>query len=131
MKLKLIFMHLKGKSPFGRVLAHVSGIEFQKRGLMHVHIIPFLDQEAKFSLQDPLQVDKFISAEIPPNSMPHLRRPVLKHMIFKLCTDKASAPCLKQGKSSKRFPKPLRPEACSTDGDYYANYKKKTPRRRR
>ena len=41
----------------------------------------FLDQTAKFSLQDPLEVDKFISAEIPPNSTPEPRNTDIRHMI--------------------------------------------------
>ncbi len=71
---------------------------------MHAHIILFLNQEIKFSLQDLLQVDKFISAEIPLHSMPHLRRSVLKHMIHKHCTVQASASCLKEGNVRKDFP---------------------------
>ena len=119
-------MHLKDESPFGRVLAHVSVAEFLKRGLVHAHIILFLDQEAKFSLQYSLQVDKFISAEISPHSMPQLRGTDLKHMIHKPCNVHASALCLKEGKCSKRFPKPFRPETCSIHSDYYMTYKKRS-----
>ena len=72
MKLKLLLAYLKDARPFGCVLAYFSVIEFQKRGLVHADIISFLDQPTKFSLQDPLKVDKFISAEIPPNSTPEL-----------------------------------------------------------
>ena len=97
MKLKLLLTHLTDESPFGRVLAHVSVVELQKRGLVHAHIIPFLKQQSNFSLQDPLQVGKFVSAEIPPHSMPHLRITVLKHMIHKPCTIQAFAPFLKAG----------------------------------
>ncbi len=105
MKLKFLLMHLKDESHFSRVLSHVSVLEFQKRGFAHAHIILFLDQKANFLLQDPLQVEKFISDLIPPHSMSQLRRTVLKHMIHKPCNVHASAPCSKEEKCSKRFPK--------------------------
>ena len=127
MKLKLLLAYLKDASPFGCVLAYVSVIEFQKRGLVHAHIILFLDQTAKFSLQDPLELDKFISAEIPPNSTPELRNTVLRHMIHKPCTIHSLAPCLKDGKCSKRFPKPFRSEISAIEGDYYVIYKRRSP----
>ena len=47
LKHKLLMMHLKKDKPFGRFVADVSVIEFQKRGLVHAHIIPFLHDEAK------------------------------------------------------------------------------------
>ena len=94
-------MHLKDESHFGRVLVHVSIVEFQKREFVHAHIILFFDQEAKFLLQDPLQAEKFISALIPPHSMPQLRRTVLKHMIHKPSNVHVSALCSKEGKCSK------------------------------
>ncbi len=41
MKHKLLMAHLKEGAPFGRVIADVSVIEFQKRGILHAHIICF------------------------------------------------------------------------------------------
>lgn len=65
MKLKMLMKYLKCENPFGRVIASVSVVEFQKRGLPHAHIILFLDGQAKNDLQDPEHVNKLISAEIP------------------------------------------------------------------
>ena len=123
MKLKLLLAYLKDASPFGCVLAYVSVTEFQKKGLVHAHIILFLYQPAKFSLQDPLKLDTFILPEIPPNSTPELRNTVLRHMIHKPCTFYSLAPCVKDGKCSERFPKPLRSETSAIEVDYYVTYK--------
>ena len=64
MKLQFLFAYYRDARPLRYVLAYFSVMEFQKRGLVHAHIILFLDRPTKFSLQGPLQVDKFISAEI-------------------------------------------------------------------
>ena len=118
MKLKLLLVYLKDASPFGCVLAFVSVLEFQKRGTEHANIILLMDQPAKFSLQDPLEADKFITAEIPPYSTHELRSTVLRHIIHKPCTPYSLAPCVKDGKCSKRFPKPLRSETSAIEDDY-------------
>ncbi len=57
--------HLKEGEPFGRVLADVSAIEFQKLGLVHAHIILFLHDNSKKELENPIRFDAIISAEIP------------------------------------------------------------------
>ncbi len=51
MKQKILVTHLKEDQPFGRIVADVSVIEFQKRGLVHANIILFLDEEAKRALE--------------------------------------------------------------------------------
>lgn len=56
-------------------------IEFQKRGLVHSHIIFIQDEASKNSLRDPIHVDEIISAEIPDNSNSALRDAVIKNMI--------------------------------------------------
>ena len=42
--------HLKEDQPFGRIVADVSEIEFQKRGLVCPYIILLLDEKAKREL---------------------------------------------------------------------------------
>ena len=61
MKLKLLLKHRKENEPFGKVISFVSAIEFQKRDFVLDHIIIFLDQEAKFYIQELTNVDKVIS----------------------------------------------------------------------
>ena len=63
MKLKLLLKHLKEDKPLRQFAAFVSVIEYQKRGLVHAQISIFLDQEAKFSLQDPTNINRPIQLE--------------------------------------------------------------------
>ncbi|XP_043481310.1 uncharacterized protein LOC122510603 [Leptopilina heterotoma] len=62
-KVKELMCELKDKQIFGPVIAYVYVIEFQKRGLPHVHSIIFLDK--KFAIRDAETADKIICAEIP------------------------------------------------------------------
>jgi hypothetical protein len=48
---------------FGRHLGHVYTIEYQKRGLPHLHLLLFLHPDDKFIT--PEQVDEVVSAELP------------------------------------------------------------------
>ena len=57
MKLKLLLKYLKDDRPFGQITAFVSVVEFQKRGLVHAHVIIFLGAVTKFSLEDPSNID--------------------------------------------------------------------------
>ena len=70
---------------FGRTVAHVFTIEWQKRkGLPHMHILITLHSDYK--IHDPKEIDKFISAEIPdPEENPRLFAAVMKHMIHGPC----------------------------------------------
>ena len=86
MKSKVLLKYFKDDGPFGHTTKFMSVIEFQKRGLAHTHITIFLDQAAKFSLQDSNNIDKLISAEVPVTST-HLCELVLKHMIHYPCTE--------------------------------------------
>ena len=68
-KLDELLHDLKHKSHFGRVIAIVYTIEFQKRRLPHAHILLFLDPKNK--CPSPTDIDGIIMAEIPdPNEDP-------------------------------------------------------------
>lgn len=63
---------------FGEVLAFVYVIEFQKRGLPHIHLLITLKQNCKISSSE--TVDRFISTEIPDsNENENLHNVVMKH----------------------------------------------------
>ena len=124
MKLKLLLKHLKEDEPFEKVISFVSLIEFQKGGLLDAHIFVFLDQEAKFSTQEPINIGKVISAEIPSDTLPHLRELVLKHVIHYPCTENPTARCLREGRYSKRFPKPSRSDTAPNEDDNYVSYRR-------
>ena len=127
MKLKLLLKHLKDDEPFGKLTAFVSVIYFEKRGLVHAHIISFLDDATKFSLQDPNKIDNLISAMIPRVTSPHLRELVLKHMIHASCSDNRNSRCMREGRCSKNFPKPFRSETASIEVDNYVSYMRRSP----
>ena len=76
---------------FGRSVAHIQVIEFQKRGYPHAHIIIHLANEDK--LQD--DVDQLISAEIPDSTLnPTLHSIVISQMMHGPCGDlNPNCPC--------------------------------------
>jgi len=85
---------------FGEVAAFVYVIEFQKRGLPHVHMLITL--KYNFKITTPQIVDKYISAEIPdPSENRILHDIVMRHMIHGPCGDW----CLVDGQCSKHYPK--------------------------
>ncbi|KNZ81990.1 hypothetical protein J132_09313 [Termitomyces sp. J132] len=56
---------------FGSCVAHVHTIEFQKRGLPHMHILIFFHHHHR--IQNAAHVDSIVSAQIPdPVTQPHL-----------------------------------------------------------
>ncbi|XP_043468331.1 uncharacterized protein LOC122502376 [Leptopilina heterotoma] len=74
------------KKLFGEVLSYVSVIEFQKRGLPHIHLLVILKQNSKLLTAE--SVDRYISAEIPDiNLNPILHKTVIKHNIHGPCGD--------------------------------------------
>jgi len=60
----------------GRCNGYLSVREFQKRGLPHVHDIFFLHKDD--TPRSAQEYDRWISAEIPPETAPALRKVVLE-----------------------------------------------------
>ena len=90
---------------FGDVLSYVSVIEFQKRGLPHIHLLIILKHNSKLLTAD--AVDRYISAEIPdPDLQPLLHCIIMKNNIHGPCGNW----CLVDGKCSKHFPKDFNEE---------------------
>ena len=108
----------------GRAVARVWTIEFQKRGLPHVHMIIFLDPDSK--LRTPEDIDSLLSAEFPdPDEEPELFELVKKFMVHTPCgAQNPNAPCMHDGKCSKGFPKPFR-EQTTVNEDSYANLRRR------
>ena len=103
---------------FGKCRGCVYTIEFQKRGLPHIHILIFLYFQAKY--QEAHQIDKVISAQLPdPETQHELFKLVEKLMIHGPCgTLNPSAPCMKDGKCSKGYPKPLQDQTVLSEDGY-------------
>ena len=97
---------------FGKAVAMVHTIEFQKRGLPHMHLLIFLDQPDK--IRNPDDVDSIVSAQIPDKTQhPKLWETVTTTMIHG-CTAK----CLVNGKCSKDFPKEFRDQTHFGENGY-------------
>ncbi|GKB95655.1 helicase [Tanacetum coccineum] len=99
-------------------------IEFQKRGLPHVHILLWLEEHCKCST--PAQIDDIISAEIPSQAEdPEGYKVVTEFMLHGPCgKDAKLAPCNIEEKCSKHFPKSFNEETI-IDADGYPIYRRR------
>ena len=90
---------------FGKTAAMVHTIEFQKRGLPHMHLLIFLDPADKIRNAD--DVDSIVSAQIPdPVANPVLYNIITQSMVHGPCGDaKPDAKCMVDGHCSKRYRK--------------------------
>ena len=121
----------------GEVVAHMYVIEFQKRGLPHVHILLILADHDR--IVTPALVDSVVSAEFPPNpddtqdpgvreQRQKLQDIVLNSMVHGPCGEgNPNSPCMENGRCTKKFPKEyvkktiVDPESC------YATYQRRSP----
>lgn len=80
-------------------------VEFQKRGLPHVHMLIWLNSESKKNLT--ANVDKFVSAEIPNPLKDKIGYDTVKSfMIHGPCgLENMKSPCMKNLKCTRHFPK--------------------------
>lgn len=108
---------------FGKVRCWIYTIEWQKRGLPHIHILIWLEQKIR-----PTDIDKIISAELPNQEEdPELFDLVSKHMIHGPCgTINLNSTCMNNNQCTKHFPKPFIQET-QTDTDGYPLYRRRSP----
>ncbi|KAB2624893.1 hypothetical protein D8674_016553 [Pyrus ussuriensis x Pyrus communis] len=90
------------KGVLGSVVAYAYVIEFQKRGLPHVHMLVVLDENDK--INNPDEYDRIVRAEIPNEDVePQLYNVVLKHMIHGPCgIHNLQSPCMKNGSCKRK-----------------------------
>ncbi|KAJ4770930.1 hypothetical protein LUZ62_055187 [Rhynchospora pubera] len=124
MKLAHMIREFRDGEFFGPVSGLIYSVEFQKRGLPHVHIILWLRDRA--SLSNPATVDHFISAELPnPVFDPQGYYVVCQFMVHGPCgMARPNSPCMQDGKCTKRFPKPYRESTLLSD-DGFILYKRR------
>ncbi|XP_071739617.1 uncharacterized protein [Rutidosis leptorrhynchoides] len=107
---------------FGKCQAGIYIIEFQKRGLPHVHMRIWLTHEYK--CKSPSDIDELISAEIPSQiEDPAGYKVVTEYMLHGPCGgNNMDTPCIIDRKCSKHFPKPYYADTTIAE-DGYANYR--------
>lgn len=112
------------KHVLGRVVSYTYSIEFQKRGLPHMHLLLNLAPEDK--LRTAADIDKVISAELPdPVLQPRLFAVVSRQNMHGPCgVLNPKCVCMKDGVCLKSFPKPY---AASTviSADTYPEYQRR------
>lgn len=108
---------------YGEIRCWMYSIEWQKRGLPHVHILIWCATKIL-----PIQIDKIISAELPdPKQDPVLFEIVKKHMIHGPCGSiNPKSPCMKDGFCTAKYPRSLISET-QTGKDGYPQYRRRKP----
>ena len=130
LKLNELLNDLMAKHIMGKVRAYTATVEFQKRGLPHIHIV--LIMEEGYKPLTPEIVDTIVSAELPDrNSNPELYRIITKNNIHGPCGNvNPNAPCMvgegAERKCSKKFPKAL-VENTVLSQQNYPEYRRRGP----
>jgi hypothetical protein len=115
-KVRILLKAVK-EGAFGDFMGMVYTIEFQKRGLPHLHLLIFLRNYAR--LKNAEDIDRVVSAQLPdPEKFPKLWDLVTKLMVHNPCgAQNPNAPCMKDGKCSKGYPKAFQEQTqLSQDG---------------
>lgn len=122
LKIKTFIDIVKG-GLFGEVLCYVYTVEWQKRGLPHIHSLVWLAEKLRAN-----HVDSAIKAEIPdPTLDPILHQIVSRQMIHGPCgAFNPTSPCMKNGSCTKRFPKSFIKET-QIGNEGYPTYKRRSP----
>ena len=119
-KMKQLLEDIHKHGVMGRTVARVFTIEFQKRGLPHMHMIIFFHPEAK--LLTPEDVDSLLSAEFPDEeTQSELFELVKSVMVHTPCGNEhnnPNSPYIVNDKCSKNFPKPFQDQTIVTTDSY-------------
>ncbi|XP_028077475.1 uncharacterized protein LOC114279434 [Camellia sinensis] len=124
LKRKCLMKEIETNKVFGNKVAHVFTIEFQKRGLPHMHALLFLKGPDK--IRTCAQVDKLVCAEFPdPKDDPTLFETVKCCMVHGPCGARnPQAPCMENGRCTKRYPRAFA-ESTTMDQDGYPIYRRR------
>lgn len=111
---------------FGKVIAFIYVVEFQKRGLPHAHLLLILDKDSKLDTTE--KIDKVVRAEIPDEKKnPRLFAIVTNNMVHGPCGKGVNSPCMNGDKCTKNFPKVFQDKTIGGDNIYdgYAIYRRR------
>jgi len=118
-KVASLISDIKERGIFGEVAAIVWRIEWQLRGLPHLHLLVILRNH----IQE-FNIDAFVCAEIPnPALDPVLYDLISKNNIHKPC-DCEHASCHKNGRCRRHFPKPMA-DMTTIAGDRFPLYRRR------
>jgi len=100
---------------FGTTVAHIHTIEFQKKGLPHIHLLIFLHPQHR--IQDSHHINSMISAQLPDPQLLYAK--VTKYMLHGPCgVDNSQAKCMVNEKYSKHFSKEYRERTDWAENSY-------------
>lgn len=117
MKLDGLIEDLTKKNVLGKMKSWVYVIEFQHRGLPHVHFLGILEPADVPRI--PQDVDDLVSAEIPDSiKEPMLHQLVKTHMLHGPCGPGITSPCQSDKGCLKKFPKPFQSETVFPESGY-------------
>ena len=121
MKKDALIDYINKHGIFGRTVAYIYTIEFQKCGLPHIHLLIFLKETYKLLTTD--AIDSCIWAHWPdPDTQPLLFETVKQCMVHGPCGAlNPNAPCMVDGKCSKGYPKIFQ-DSMSMDQNGYPLY---------
>ncbi|XP_024884832.1 uncharacterized protein LOC112462965 [Temnothorax curvispinosus] len=122
LKVKKMMALLKKGDLFGKVTCFMYSVEWQKRGLPHIHILLWLEQCIFNNM-----IDKVICAEIPDPVKDSLLYNIVKaNMIHGPCGGlNRNSLCMKGGNCSKRYPRQLLKDT-QTGNDGYPQYRRRS-----
>lgn len=122
-KLHNMVAAIKDHEVFGPINCFLYTIEWQKRGLPHAHMLFWLRNKIR-----PNQIDNDISAELPdPTVDEELFNCITRNMIHGPCgSHNQRAPCMIEGRCSKRYPHNYLSETISGE-DGYPLYRRRSP----
>ncbi|KAG5517186.1 hypothetical protein RHGRI_037823 [Rhododendron griersonianum] len=124
LKRKALMKEVEKDKVFGQKIAHVYTIEFQKRGLPHMHVLFFLKGGDK--IRTCAQVDQLVCAEFPNlENDPELFETVKSCMVHGPCGARnPHASCMENGKCTKRYPRDF-VETTTMDENGYPIYRRR------